>query len=235
MPSWTSGTASVPLILALACFLLAPALASADAGNFEFRILGADEKPVGDAVVSLVPKGGAPARRPEGSPAPKARMDQIDRQFKPHVLAVETGTVVDFPNSDQIRHSIYSFSAPRVFEVKLYRGLEAPPVTFAEPGLVVLGCHIHDDMLGFIYALDTPYAEVSHGDGSGTITDVPSGLYTLEVRHPRVDQSILTRIEVELPLTGPLSVALDESPPPRETRSEDQEDPEPYMYDEDEW
>ena len=84
-------------------------------------------------------------------------MDQRGSQFVPHVLPVQAGTSVTFPNSDQIRHQVYSFSASKRFELPLYAGTSASPIRFDQPGIVVLGCNIHDWMIGYVVVLDTPY------------------------------------------------------------------------------
>jgi plastocyanin len=83
-----------------------------------------------------------------------AVMDQVDLSFSPKVIAVSTGTLVQFPNSDETRHHVYSFSPAKTFELRLFRGNEAPPVEFDQAGLVVIGCNIHDSMLGYIYVTD---------------------------------------------------------------------------------
>ncbi|MEZ4281256.1 MAG: methylamine utilization protein [Myxococcota bacterium] len=187
---------------------------AAIAAAFEARIEGPDQAPVEDAVVSLVPVSGAREGISRAKP-PRATMDQQGLAFVPHVLAVAVGTVVDFPNSDQVRHSIYSFSAAKTFEVRLYRGFEAPPITFDAPGLVVLGCNIHDHMLGFVYVLESPHFAVSDARGAALIPDVPAGRYRLELRHPRLAEGLVVSREIELPAAAPLVIALGESPPGR--------------------
>lgn len=206
-------------VLSAACLLgLVGSAASVRAEPaFSVRVVGPDGKPVLDAVLSLEPVGEIGKRAPAstGGVRPKATMDQVELAFVPHVLAVAKGTVVDFPNSDQVRHSIYSFSAAQTFEIKLYKGFEAPPITFDQPGLVVLGCNIHDHMLGFVYVLDAPHFAVSDEQGVAEIAGVASGRYRLELRHPRLDESLVVGRDVELPVAGVLKIALDESPPPR--------------------
>jgi hypothetical protein len=113
-------------------------------------------------------------------------MDQRDQQFAPHVLAVQRGTAVSFPNSDQIRHHVYSFSEPKRFELRLYSGVPADPVVFDRAGTVVLGCNIHDDMIGFVRVVDTPWFATSGEDGVARIEKVPAGRYRAELWHPRL-------------------------------------------------
>jgi|JI10StandDraft_1071094.scaffolds.fasta_scaffold143031_2 plastocyanin len=202
-------------LAALGSFCSVATAAPADA--FRARIEAPDGSPIVDAVVALAPLGGSATTRADSPPAkpPRATMDQLGLAFVPHVLAVAAGTVVDFPNSDQVRHSIYSFSAAKRFEVKLYRGFEAPPIRFETPGLVVLGCNIHDQMLGFVYVLEAPFFGVSDGDGAVEIRDVPPGRYRLELRHPRIDESLVVEREIELPSAAALVIPLGERPPPR--------------------
>ena len=77
-------------------------------------------------------------------------MDQVNRQFKPNLLLISAGDNVSFPNSDSIRHHVYSFSSVRSFDIELYGNSETPTLDFPNSGLVIVGCNIHDDMIGFI-------------------------------------------------------------------------------------
>ncbi|MBK7952135.1 MAG: methylamine utilization protein [Deltaproteobacteria bacterium] len=200
----------------LAAFLMASSAQSAGAG-LALRVEGPDRAPVVDAVVSLVPIGadGATLPGPARIGAARATMDQVGLAFVPHVLAVAVGTVVDFPNSDQVRHSIYSFSAAQTFEVKLYRGFEAPPITFDRAGIVVLGCNIHDHMVGYVYVLEAPHFGVSDEAGAIALGELPPGRYRLELRHPRLEESVVLTREVEVPGDSALVLTLGATPPPR--------------------
>lgn len=144
--------------------------------------------PVADAVVHLAPLSGLPPVSPA-----TAVMDQRDQEFVPHVLAVRKGTLVRFPNSDDIRHHVYSFSPAKTFELRLYSGTQAEPVLFEKPGPVVLGCNIHDWMLGYIYVVDTPWFAKTDKDGQARIGNIPPGRYVLHVWHPRLLESKDTR------------------------------------------
>ncbi|HEX5065343.1 MAG TPA: methylamine utilization protein [Myxococcota bacterium] len=179
---------------ALACaiaFFFAPHAILA--GSAEIQVRDAAGAPVVDAVVSLVPADGSAA--PPASPAPagareaSASMDQRNIQFAPHVLAVQRGAAVDFPNSDQIRHHVYSFSEAKRFELRLYSGVPAEPVVFDQAGTVVLGCNIHDDMIGFIRVLDTPWYATTGEPGLAHIANVPPGRYKVELWHPRAQDA----------------------------------------------
>ena len=117
-------------------------------------------------------------------------MDQRARQFAPHVLAIQQGTLVSFPNSDDVRHHVYSFSTPNQFEIKLYHGEASEPVFFDDPGIVVLGCNIHDGMVGYLRVLDTPWFGSTKEDGIAAIENVPNGQYTLQIWHPDMGMRI---------------------------------------------
>lgn len=94
-----------------------------------------------------------------------AVMDQINRQFSPQVLVINKGQKVKFPNSDDIRHHVYSFSEVKPFEIKLYKGSDQAPITFEKSGVSVLGCNIHDGMVGHIYIAEDEVALVSNAFG----------------------------------------------------------------------
>ena len=113
-----------------------------------------------------------------------AVIDQVHKQFVPRVSVIQTGTFVDFPNSDNIRHEVYSFSGPRVFTTKLYSGRQAEPVEFDKPGAVALGCNIHDHMIAWVRVVDTPYFGKSGADGTSTLSGLKPGDYRLSVWYP---------------------------------------------------
>jgi plastocyanin len=119
---------------------------------------------------------------PEAEP-PSAVMDQIGKQFVPHVLAIPVGTAVSFPNHDQIHHHVYSFSRTRTFEIPLYKGEQAPPIVFDRAGVVKVGCNIHDWMSGVILVLPSSHFAVTGPDGSFRIAGVPEGAHRVAVWH----------------------------------------------------
>lgn len=137
-------------------------------------------KPLPGAVAFL---DSAQARR-QVKPLVGAEVAQEKRRFVPEVLVVTTGTQVQFPNHDTVRHHVYSFSPAKKFELKLYSGTPANPVLFDQPGVVVLGCNIHDQMVGWILVVETPYYARADASGAVRIDKVPPGEYTLNVWHP---------------------------------------------------
>ena len=116
----------------------------------------------------------------------EAIMDQVDSEFVPYVLPVQAGTLVRFPNKDNIRHQVYSISPAKKFELPLYKGTPAEPMLFDKPGVVALGCNIHDWMLGYIYVVETPFFAKTGEDGKAELTDLPEGAYAVRVWHPRM-------------------------------------------------
>src|SRR5213594_3548071 len=93
---------------------------------------------------------------------------------------------VSFPNRDNIRHHVYSFSSPKKFELPLYIGTPAAPVLFDKPGVVALGSNIHDWMLAYIYVVTTPYFAKTAADGKGRLDRLPPGTYEARVWQPRM-------------------------------------------------
>jgi len=143
-------------------------------------------KPVADAVVVAVPV--------EANVRIVARMrdavvDQVGKEFVPRVMAIFVGTTVTFPNHDNVRHHVYSFSPAKRFELPLYSGVPAQPVVFDKPGVVVLGCNIHDWMIGYIYVSESPYFAKTASDGKAVISDLPPHVYTVRVWHPDQDEA----------------------------------------------
>jgi plastocyanin len=108
---------------------------------------------------------------------------QTHRQFSPQVTVVAVGTSIAFPNHDTVRHHVYSFSPVKTFELKLYAGVPAAPVLFDKPGIAVLGCNIHDEMVAWVVVVDTPLYARSAAGGRAQIDAVPAGAYELRVWH----------------------------------------------------
>jgi hypothetical protein len=94
---------------------------------------------------------------------------------------------VRFPNHDNIRHQVYSFSPAKRFELPLYAGVPAEAVVFDKPGVVILGCNIHDWMIGYVYVSESPYFAKTGKDGSALIAELPLRAYTVRVWHPQLD------------------------------------------------
>ncbi len=137
-----------------------------------------NNNPLSDVVISAPDLVSTSAQ-----PQTPAEMDQVDKQFSPQVLVIEKGRQVAFPNSDNIRHHVYSFSEAKPFEIKLYSGDSAAPVSFNTSGIVVLGCNIHDNMIGYIYVHDSVKTWLT--DATGRI-NIPDEVTELDVWHPHL-------------------------------------------------
>ncbi|SAL44893.1 hypothetical protein AWB74_01906 [Caballeronia arvi] len=153
----------------------------AHAATIRAQIVDDAGAPVQDAIVYALPVSGKlPAAKPAG-----AIIDQIRRRFVPMVSVVQTGASVTFPNKDNFEHDVYSFSPPKRFELNLYHGVPANPVVFDKPGLVVMGCNIHDSMVAYLLIVDTPWFAKTDASGAAVIENMPADSYRLIAWHFR--------------------------------------------------
>ncbi|TCP16417.1 methylamine utilization protein [Simplicispira metamorpha] len=173
------GTHMGAVLLGCAGALLA---ASAQAADVQVQVQDASGRSVADAVVFLESEQ---ARR-QVRPVAGLEMAQNHKQFVPQILIVPVGSEVRFPNHDTVRHHVYSFSPAKKFELKLYAGTPAQPVRFEQSGVVVLGCNIHDQMVGWVLVLDTPYYAQTSASGQAALSAVPAGRYRLRTWHARL-------------------------------------------------
>jgi plastocyanin len=190
-----------------AVLLLVAGGVAAGEGRIAATITDREGAPVAFAVVYAEALG---ADEPEAHlPAPTAVMDQQDRQFVPHILVVRTGTAIQFPNSDTVSHHVYSFSPTKQFELALYRqGTVHPPLVFDTPGEVTLGCNIHDDMVGYILVVDTPYFAMTDDKGEAKLAGLAPGKYRLHVWTPRLKRTDLpSPVEIDVAEVEPATFA----------------------------
>ena len=206
--------AARPVVIAAAvllCVLFRAAPAAA--ASLAITIQLPDGRPLADAVVTVQAIG-----RKLSPPAPiHVVMDQMNRMFVPEVIVVPVGSTVSFPNSDSVSHQIYSFSPAKRFQLPLYRGKPYPPVLFDQAGVVILGCNIHDWMIGYVDVVDAPFYGTTDARGSWS-AEVPTGRYEITVWHPRMREQSPTlvrelsvdstdRATLTLQLTKPLRAA----------------------------
>jgi plastocyanin len=157
-------------------------VSGAYAGTVQIQVLDPQGKAVPDAAVFLESREAKQGVKPLQG----AEMSQTGRQFVPGVLVVPTGTAVSFPNRDTVRHHVYSFSATKKFELKLFAGTPANPVVFDKPGIAVLGCNIHDNMAAWVVVVDTPFYALTDSKGAAALANVPAGSYHLRAWHSRL-------------------------------------------------
>jgi plastocyanin len=152
---------------------------------------------------------------------PTAIIDQHHEQFVPRVSIVRRGTEVAFPNTDRVQHHVYSFSPAKQFELALYRGNEHPPVTFDQDGIVVLGCNIHDHMVGYVLVVDTSHFGFTDRNGRLTLDGLPNESVKVTIWHPDlgVDYGAITRSIALTPGDNALRLQLQQSWPAKQEQS----------------
>jgi plastocyanin len=180
-PVWHSSIVTRRALVAFAC-LCGAAIGAAEAGDLKAQVKDQKGAPVEDAVVVAIPRAASGPPRPT-----RETIDQVDKEFVPYVKALPVGSSISFPNKDNIRHHVYSFSPAKTFELPLYVGTPANPVVFDRPGVVAIGCNIHDWMIAHIYVSESPYLGTTGKQGTLTLENLPAGTYTVRVWHPRME------------------------------------------------
>jgi plastocyanin len=209
----------------LACLAALIAATDCRAGDLSVSVIDPSGHGVTDVVVIVVPaEAGTPHPTP---PSAVAIMDQRNRAFSPRILVVRVGTSVAFPNNDTVSHQVYSFSPAKKFQLPLYKGQLHPPVTFDRSGLVVLGCNIHDQMVGYIYVTDAPIFGKTDAAGTLRVPGLVAGEYRISVWSPFIaDQApSLTRtvrVDAQEPASSRVQLvdALRARPEPRPQRAD---------------
>lgn len=161
-------------------------LLAGEASAGELRVLVTDQrgKPVADAVVSAEPVVGSTVPAP---PAPRTRtINQVALAFVPYIEVFRPGDAVVFNNGDKTRHHVYSFSSTKAFEFMLNPGQASKPLVLDRPGVVAVGCNIHDTMITYLYVSAAPWVARSGADGVALIRDLPAASYTVRAWQPRL-------------------------------------------------
>ena len=154
---------------------------AASAATLSVTVQLSDGTPLSGVVVTVK----SVSRNVPAEPLAHAIMDQVNEAFSPEILVVPVGTIVSFPNSDSVSHQVYSFSPAKRFQLPLYRGRPYPPEHFDTPGIVTVGCNIHDSMVGYIYVTDAGYyGQIT--TASGWSRELPAGNYEVSIWHPRL-------------------------------------------------
>ena len=190
----TTGKSRLISLRAALAALAAVLAAQTQAASLVVTVLKRDGQPLPGAVVTAEPENG----QPTPIPPTRAIMDQVNLAFVPDVLVIPVHSTVQFPNSDAVSHQVYSFSSARRFQLPLYRGKPYPPVQFDQPGVVTLGCNIHDNMLAYIVVTAAPFFGRADDRGSWTAADLPEGRYRVRVWHPLLSEpaELLQVVEV---------------------------------------
>ena len=174
------------------------------AGNITGKITAHGAKNGADAVIYIEKVEG----KTFSAPKEHAKMDQIHLAFKPRVLPVLAGTTVDFLNSDNVLHNVFSpDKCTGKFNLGSWPQGQTKPYTFETAGCTAtLLCNVHPEMEGFVVVLSNPYFAVSGQDGAYKIKDVPAGKYNLKIWHGKLKGK---DAEVEVPATGDATVNFD--------------------------
>jgi len=159
----------------------ASAVSPLAAAPLSVRVVDSSGRPVRDAVVTLYPSGGA-ARTPR--PGGRFTVAQQNLQFRPFLTVVSVGANVSFPNLDPTKHHVYSFSPAKKFELKLFAKDQSRTVHFDKPGVVALGCNIHDQMSAFIVVTDSAWTARTNAQGVVIFADAPNAPARLTAWHP---------------------------------------------------
>lgn len=203
------------LVQAFLLFAVMPLTVPAVAASLSISVVDAsDGTPLKNAVVELYAPNLAPM------PSTPHQISQRERMFDPHVLAIPTGSAVTFPNFDDTRHHVYSFSPAKTFELKLYLNEPAAPVIFDKPGVVVLGCNIHDHMQAFVVVSEAERIAVTDSDGKVTFDGLPEQPMRLTLWHPRLANDHQRHEERQIVAQGQsIRVPLTLNVPPRPEQS----------------
>ncbi|HEX4779232.1 MAG TPA: methylamine utilization protein [Usitatibacter sp.] len=165
-----------------AALALATASAAGRAATVDVHVHDAAGGPVADTAVYAMPASGSVEARPGKA---VVQIEQVEREFVPYLTVLQTGTTASFPNRDPILHHVYSFSPAKTFEIKLYTGQSPSSVTFDKPGVVTLGCNIHDWMIAYVLVVSTPWFAKTDASGTAKLRDLPPGSYALHAWHPQ--------------------------------------------------
>lgn len=165
----------------LLCAAIVARCAAACAAEIVAEVKDARGVPVADAVVYATPLSGRIPRS-----ADTATIAHENKQFAPFVTAVQAGAAISFPNRDSVKHHAYSFSPAKKFELPLYAGTPAAPIVFDRPGVVTIGCNIHDWMIAHVCVLETPFFAVTGADGRAHLRGLAAGAHRVEAWQPRL-------------------------------------------------
>ena len=146
---------------------------------------GNDSADLSNIVVWLTPLSGTDSSAASTGSRPMPQVAQINKSFDPHVLVIQVGTPVQFPNKDPFLHNVFSLFDGKRFDLGFYEAGSSKVVHFDRPGVSFLFCNIHPEMSGAVVAVDTPYFGKSDRNGRVTILNVPDGRYELNVWYER--------------------------------------------------
>jgi hypothetical protein len=179
-----------------------PVLARAE--PLQVRVVDVEGNPVGNVVVYLQNhQTAAMPREPHNY-----EIEQRDKKFAPYVSVVRQQEHIVFTNHDDITHHVYSFNAPARFDFRLQPGESNNVMDFTEPGVIAMGCNIHDWMSGYVMVVDTPFYSLTNEDGLATFANVPTNEYHLKAWHPQMAKDELAEQHLVMPVNAQIKLQL---------------------------
>jgi plastocyanin len=155
----------------------------------------------------LTPLAGQPSPHPiTPDESPHATLVQKNKVFEPHVLAVQVGSQVDFPNRDPFFHNVFSLFNGKRFDLGLYEAGSTRIVHFDRAGICYIFCNIHPQMSAVIVVVDTPYFAVSDSRGEVAIPQVPPGQYQLNLWEEHCAPKALAELSRQITVEGDATV-----------------------------
>lgn len=182
----------------LAALLCAVLTAQVHAAVLDIAVVDSKGRVARNAVVTLTPENASVASRVPD----KATIDQRREVYLPLVTILRVGGSLTFTNNDTTMHQVYSFSPIKQFQFETDKGEVSKPVVFNKPGIAVIGCNIHDNMLAYVFVTDAPLAALSDATGHARLTSLPVGTYRARVWHPNLTAE-------KMPPSVPVSVTAD--------------------------
>ncbi|MCG8440326.1 MAG: hypothetical protein MI723_00815, partial [Caulobacterales bacterium] len=192
----------------LAAIAVAISLAAgASAADLAVEVTGQNGSPVDGAVVTFHPDDMSLAA--EAAPGALV-IAQRELQFRPFVSVAPVGSQVTFTNEDDVLHHVFSFSAAKRFDLRLFGRGEPRVVDFDRAGTVAVGCNIHDNMIAYLRIVETPFADRTSDEGAVLLADAPAGAGTVRVWHPdlRAKDNQIAQEIVVAPEGGQVALAV---------------------------
>jgi plastocyanin len=125
-------------------------------------------------------------------------MEQRNREFLPHVMAVSVGSTIAFPNADTVFHNVFSTSPTAAFDLGLYKVNEQREFTFQKEGIVRLGCNLHANMSAYIAVVSAPAYVVTDDQGKFSFRHLPPGRYKLKAWSERSKAPIAQDVTIKV-------------------------------------
>lgn len=178
---------------------------TANAKDLLVKVTSQQDKPIEQAIVYLESE-----KYPSKNEASTYAIEQRQKTFIPLITVIPTGSFINFPNNDTVRHHVYSFSPSKTFELKLYSGVPSKPVLFEKAGTVVLGCNIHDSMLAYVHVVDTPFFAKTNALGEAKFENLPVTEFHLKIWYYNTKiENQITDVLIKPDQAGTIQIKLD--------------------------